>query len=207
MWRDYFTWSRYLWTTKTLSTSWRPRVSTEGRHAGLRNWLSWLGFTFLLMLLIFLSSYPFLLLIYITVRLCTMILLRDFARICSAALVRLFRLICQVGSGLRVWDHEVWHLCMEGENVYIRGLVLPPFCLFPFLLTQLFVHFTWINILSTFSPLSLSSSLPLSSALSLSLPCPAIVTSVLFSYSRPLACLLLLNTDPPQLLHATALEI
>jgi hypothetical protein len=59
-----------------------------------RGILSRLGFTFLLMLLIFLSSYPFSLLIYVTVYLCAMISLRDFARICAAALVRLFRLIC-----------------------------------------------------------------------------------------------------------------
>jgi hypothetical protein len=72
-----------------------------------RGILSWLGFTFLLMLPIFLSSYPFLLLIYMTMCLCTVISLRDFARIYAAALVKLFRLICQVGSGLRVWDQEV----------------------------------------------------------------------------------------------------
>jgi hypothetical protein len=46
-----------------------------------------------LVLLISLSSYPLSLLIYVTVRLCAMISLRDFARICAAALVRLFRLI------------------------------------------------------------------------------------------------------------------
>jgi hypothetical protein len=55
--------------------------------------LSWLRFTFLLMLLISLSSYPFSLLIYVAVRLCAMISLRDFARICAAVLVKLFRLI------------------------------------------------------------------------------------------------------------------
>jgi hypothetical protein len=45
-------------------------------------------------LLISLSSYLFSLLIYITMHLCAMISLRDFAHICAAALVRLFRLIC-----------------------------------------------------------------------------------------------------------------
>jgi hypothetical protein len=67
-----------------------------------RGILSWLGFIFLLMLLIFLSSYPFSLLIYVTMHLCTIISLRDFVHICVATLVKLFRLICQVGSGLRV---------------------------------------------------------------------------------------------------------
>jgi hypothetical protein len=56
--------------------------------------VSWLGFPFLLMLLILLSSYPFSLLICVTVHLCAIISLRDFARICTAMLVRLFILIC-----------------------------------------------------------------------------------------------------------------
>jgi hypothetical protein len=54
--------------------------------------MSWLRFTFLLMLLTFLSSYPFSSLIYMTMHLCTMISLRDFGHICVVALVRLFRL-------------------------------------------------------------------------------------------------------------------
>jgi hypothetical protein len=71
-----------------------PHKPTLPELSPNRGILSRLGFPFLLMLLISLSSYPFSLLIYMTMRLCAMISLRDFARICAAVLVRLFRLIC-----------------------------------------------------------------------------------------------------------------
>jgi hypothetical protein len=83
---------------KSIQINWDycriPHKPTLPELSPNREILSWLGFPFLLMLLIFLSSYPFSLLICVTICLYAMISLRDFARICAAMLVRLFRLIC-----------------------------------------------------------------------------------------------------------------